>query len=302
MEALEPRTVEAVLDRLGFSVPVEPDRAGLDALYLAWCRTVPFDNLVKRIDLVDRTTPFRNDRPKAFFDLWLTHRAGGTCWPSSRALGALLHTVGFDVRLGSAAMGDEFTGPLHSHGTVLTRLDGELLWVDSSMLTDEPVPLVAGVATGLDHPLRPVRVEPVDDLWRVHWTSGALPREMGCLLLDPDVDGTHYSARYEWSRENSPFNTGLFATRNRADGVSASAWGAASCWTATGRAPATRSRPRSAGWSWSTSSATPRRSSTPYPPTTRSLPPDQSRGSISSVQNSKKPSWSGPICCTYTSS
>jgi N-hydroxyarylamine O-acetyltransferase len=219
VESLAPEVADAVLARLGFSDPVKPDRTGLDALYGAWCRNVPFDNLVKRIDLVSGTTPFRNDQPAAFFELWLAHGTGGTCWPSSRSLGALLHTVGFDVRLGSAAMADDLAGRIHTHGTVLARVDGELLWVDSSMLTDEPVPLVRGGATRLDHPLRPVRVEPVDDLWRVHWISGARPGEMGCLLLDPDVGGDHYSARYEWSRGMSPFNTGVFATRNRSDDV-----------------------------------------------------------------------------------
>jgi N-hydroxyarylamine O-acetyltransferase len=219
VESLTLATVEAVLGRLGFSAPPAADRAGLDALYLAWCRTVPFDNLVKRTDLGAGTTPFRNDTPGPFFALFLAHGCGGTCWPSSRALGALLRSVGFDVRLGSAAMADDLAGPIHSHGTVLATVDGERLWVDSSMLTDAPVPLVPGAASVLDHPLRPVRVEPVDGLWRVHWITGTRPGEMGCLLLDDDVDGAHYSARYEWSRQMSPFNTSLYATVNRSDHV-----------------------------------------------------------------------------------
>jgi len=219
METLSPDQRDAVLERLGFAAPVEPDRAGLDAVYLAWCRRVPFDNLVKRIDVVAGTAPFRNDRPEAFFDLWLAHGTGGTCWPSSRALGALLHSVGFTVRLGSASMADDVAGKVHSHGTILAAIDDTLWWVDSSMLTDEPVPLVRGEQTALAHPVRPVRVEPVDDLWRVYWCTGVGAGEMGCLLLDDDVDGEHYSARYEWSRGWSPFNTGVYATRNRPDEV-----------------------------------------------------------------------------------
>ncbi|MDZ4827810.1 MAG: hypothetical protein SGJ13_15305 [Actinomycetota bacterium] len=207
METLTGATVEAVLARLGVD-GVEPDRVGLDAVYLAWCHHVPFDNLVKRVDLVAQASRFRNDEPEAFFALWLAHGCGGTCWPSSRALGALLHTLGFEVRLGSAAMMDEIVGPIHSHGTVLARVGGEVLWVDSSMLTDAPVLLVAGEHTALEHPVRPVRVEPVDDRWRVRWRSGGLDMELGCLLLADDVDGAHYSARYEWSRENSPFQRG----------------------------------------------------------------------------------------------
>ncbi len=219
MDVIAPETTEAVLERLGFPAAPVTDRAGLDAIYLAWCRTVPFDNLVKRIDMAAGTEPFRNDGPEDFFALFLAHGTGGTCWPSSRALGALLHALGFEVRLGSAAMADQIVGPVHSHGTVLATVDGSLLWVDSSMLTDVPVPLVAGAGSHLDHPLRPVRVEPVDDRWRVHWSSAARPGEMGCLLLDGDVDAEHYSARYDWSRSTSPFNSALYATTNRADHV-----------------------------------------------------------------------------------
>lgn len=219
MEQLAPELRDEVLARLGFGATVRPDRAGLDALYLAWCRNVPFDNLVKRIDLVANTTPFRNEGPAEFFALWLEHGCGGTCWPSSRALGALLASLGFEVRLGSAAMADDVVGRIHSHGTIIATVEGRRVWVDSSMLTDEPVPLVTGAETYLEHPLRPVRVEPVGELWRVHWTSGAIGGVMGCLLLDADVDVDHYTARYEWSRGMSPFNTGVYATVNRADDV-----------------------------------------------------------------------------------
>jgi N-hydroxyarylamine O-acetyltransferase len=219
VENLAPPTRDAVLDRLGFSGTPTVDRPGLDAVYLAWCRTVPFDNVIKRIDIVGGTAPFRNDLPEDFFALFLAHGTGGTCWPSTRALAALLRSIGFDVRLGSASMADDVAGRVHTHGTILATLDDELLWVDTSMLTDVPVPLVRGAATALAHPFRPVRVEPVDDLWRVHWMQSARPASMGCLLLDDDVDGDHYSARYEWSRGWSPFNTSLFATTNRDDHV-----------------------------------------------------------------------------------
>ena len=219
MESLRPATLESVLERLGFPDGVAPDRAGLDAVYLAWCRSVPFDNLVKRIDHVAGTTPFRNDEPEGFFALWLEHGTGGTCWPSSRALGALLHTLGFAVTLGSAAMGDELFGRIHTHATLLVTVDAATFWVDTSMLTDTPVELVEAAETTLDHPLRPVRAEPVDDLWRVHWMPGGIDTVMGCLLLDREVGAEHYSERYEWSRTMSRFNTAVFATTNEIDRV-----------------------------------------------------------------------------------
>jgi N-hydroxyarylamine O-acetyltransferase len=215
---LGPATVEAVLARLGFSGAPEPDRNGLDALYGAWCRHVPFDNLVKRIHLNSGSdAPFPNGEPEAFFASYLRHGTGGTCWPSSGALHALLDALGFDARRGSAAMRDDLSGPIHSHGTVLARLDGTDHWVDSSMLTGRVFPVTRLEETRVDDPLHATRVEPVGELWRVWWTHPFLPEMLGCLLLDDDVSAEHYLARYEWSRGMSPFNLSLHATRNTDD-------------------------------------------------------------------------------------
>jgi len=206
---------EAVLTKLGFAERPDPDRAGLDQLYAAWCRRVPFDNLVKRIHLASGSAaPFPNGPPGAFFESWLAHGTGGTCWPSSGGLHALLVTLGFDARRGSAAMFDNLSGPIHTHGTVLVRIDDTDYWADSSMLTGAALPLVPHQPTRRDDPVSPVWSEPVDDLWRVWWTSAANGEEIGCLLLDDDVTSAHYLARYEASRDMSPFNTAVYANRN----------------------------------------------------------------------------------------
>jgi N-hydroxyarylamine O-acetyltransferase len=204
-----------VLDRLGLANRPDPDRAGLERVYLAWCRNVPFDNVVKRIHLASGDeAPIPNGPVDAFYASFLAHGTGGTCWPSSNALYALVRELGFDARRGSAAMADLTAGPIHSHGTVLVRIDGAEYWVDSSMLTDRPLPVRKGEATTIDDPINPVRAEPVEDMWRVFWRFPIADGELPCLLLDGDVDEAHYLARYEWSRENSPFNTAVYATRN----------------------------------------------------------------------------------------
>jgi N-hydroxyarylamine O-acetyltransferase len=211
---LTPDLVERVLDKLGLVSRPQPDRAGLDDLYRAWCRRVPFDNLVKRIHLASGSAvPIANGAPEAFFASWLAHGTGGTCWPGAGALHALVATLGFDARRGSAAMYDDRTGPIHTHGTTLVRLDGTDYWVDSSMLTNVPLPLIPDEETRIDDPVGPVRAEPVEDLWRVWWTT-VTAEEIGCLLLDDDVSAEHYAARYEASREMSPFNAALYTTRN----------------------------------------------------------------------------------------
>jgi hypothetical protein len=53
--------------------------------------------------------------PNDFFEAWLRDGAGGTCWPSSHALWALLAAAGFDPRRVVGAMRDTGYG---SHGTV----------------------------------------------------------------------------------------------------------------------------------------------------------------------------------------
>lgn len=215
---LTPSLAEAVLSKLGFSERPVPDPVGLGEVYRAWCRRVPFDNLVKRIHLAAGSAePFPNGPPETFFQRWLRDGTGGTCWPSSGGLHALLVTLGFDARRGSAAMYDNFSGPIHTHGTTLVRLDGIDHWVDSSMLTDVPLPLIPHEATRRDDPVSPVRAEPVDDLWRVWWTGAADGTNIGCLLLDDNVSAEHYLARYEWSRGQSPFNTMLYSTYNTDD-------------------------------------------------------------------------------------
>jgi N-hydroxyarylamine O-acetyltransferase len=213
---LSPSTTEAVLAKLGFSTSPDPDLAGLDAVYGAWCRGVPFDNLVKRIHLANGSAErIANGPPPAFFEWWL--RAGG--------LHALLVALGFDARRGSAAMFDNISGPIHTHGTTLVRIDGTDHWVDSSMLTNVVLPLVPHGATRHHDPLAPVWSEPVDDLWRVWWTSPVNGEEIGCLLIDDDVTAEHYLVRYEASREMSPFNTAVYTTRNTADARIAIAFG-----------------------------------------------------------------------------
>jgi arylamine N-acetyltransferase len=187
--------------------------------------------VVKRIHLASGSAaPIPNGDPDFFFESWLEHGTGGTCWPSTLALHALLVALGFDVRIGSAAMSGDPSPEVHSHGTLLvtTHEPGgdELWWVDTSMLTDEPVPLVPETPTTLDHPLRPVRVEPRRGLWQVHWFSPALGGEMPCRLLDADVTVEHCLDRYEWSRGsgNGPFNQAVFSTRTEANAVRAYAF------------------------------------------------------------------------------
>jgi len=112
---------DRVLTRLGFDTAPAPDLAGLGALYAAWCARVPFDNVRKMIALRTPGAALPGITAEDFFEEWMRHGAGGTCWPSSHALCGLLASCGFDARRVVASMRDTGTG---SHGTVKVRVEG----------------------------------------------------------------------------------------------------------------------------------------------------------------------------------
>ena len=94
-----PEIFERVLERLGLTKRPSIDLAGLNAVYAAWCGRIPFDNIQKRIWFAgDRTTPVTGGDPTEFFANWLAHGTGGTCWPTSGAMYALLRSLGYPAR------------------------------------------------------------------------------------------------------------------------------------------------------------------------------------------------------------
>ena len=149
---------DSVLERLGFSTPPAADLAGLRAVYARWCQRVPFDNLRKMIALrAPDVRPMPGLPASDFFDAWLAAGCGGTCWPTSNALWALLVDLGFEARRAAGSMRDI---GLVSHGTVIVTIDGTDWLVDSSILTLEPGDVIAtgtpdGVGMGRGQFLQP---------------------------------------------------------------------------------------------------------------------------------------------------
>lgn len=210
--------VERVLARLGIAPP-RADADGLAALYLAWCRQVPWDNVQKRITIAEGRPLLAGAEPVEFFENFLRDGTGGTCWPSSGALHALLAALGFDARRVIGAMHPERSGRFANHGSEIVRVDGEEWLVDSSILNERPLPLRRGEATAIDDALHPMRAEPRDDaLWLVHWSSYTGPEQIPCLLFEDDVTHESYLERYEASRGYG-FSTYLTFRKNLADGV-----------------------------------------------------------------------------------
>jgi arylamine N-acetyltransferase len=220
---MDPALVDDVVRRLGFEGRPQPTFAGLSALYLAWCRNIPFDNLRKRRWLADgaEATP-PGAEANDFFTAFLEHGTGGTCWSTSNGLTELLLALGFDARRVASSM-LPFPGITHrpNHGTTVVRFGEEQWLVDTSMLTEVPLPLLPGEESSAGEGILATRVAPAGSLWRVWWKPWPRPGEMPCELEVDPADADLFLGRYWASAEASPFNASLYARKGAAEGARA---------------------------------------------------------------------------------
>jgi arylamine N-acetyltransferase len=219
---LSPELVERVLSKLGLPKRPDPDRAGLRAIYAAWCQRVPFDNVRKMIHLREEIAgPLPGDDANDFFAAWLAHGTGGTCWAGNGALHSLLRALGFETRRGYGTMLVSADIP-PNHGTVIVTIDGEDELADASILFGEPLPIRDGAR--IDHPAWGVTLYRDDDgRLRVAWR----PFHM---LLDLRIESTDagrddFRRFHEVTRGWSPFNFSLSARLNTADTVIGASFG-----------------------------------------------------------------------------
>ncbi len=218
MDDLDPALLEAVLQRLGLDSLPSLDIDGLTDLYRRWCRSVPFDNTLKLIALHGGGEgPLPGMDSALFFESWLRHGTGGTCWPSANALHSLVKGCGFRSRLIAASMRD--TG-VASHGSTVVALDDGEWLVDSSMLTEEPLRLSPDFATGIDHYVFGTSAEPVAEGWLFAFPLAYSVNSIPCRTIAPSPVSHEFCVeRYEASREMSPFNHSPSTRLNDADGV-----------------------------------------------------------------------------------
>ncbi len=210
---------ERVLARLGFAAAPAPNRAGLDALYAAWCRSVPFDNVRKLIHLrANDPAPLPGDSPEEFFAAWLASGAGGTCWALHGALCALLEACGFEARRALATMLVAPDLP-PNHGSVTVQLDGETLLVDGTLQHGTPLALDAARATEIVHPAWGVRARPAGANWLVRWRSPFRLEGMDCRIDSLTGDAAEFRTYHEATRAWSPFNFQLSLRIHRNGGV-----------------------------------------------------------------------------------
>src|SRR5262245_59486394 len=146
-EGLSMDLLEQVLSRLGLSDCPAPTLDGLQTLYAAWCRKVPFDNVRKLIHLHSHTPgPLPGDAPAEFLAAWLTYGTGGTCWAGNGALHAVLVSLGFDASRGISTMLAAPEAP-PNHGTVLVTCEETCYVVDATILHSATLTLHAYTPT-----------------------------------------------------------------------------------------------------------------------------------------------------------
>ena len=218
IEVLSATLAGQVVERLGLEAFPPPDFGGLRTLYSMWCRRVPMDNVRKRIHLHHlHTGPLPGDDATEFFEAWLRHGTGGTCWSANGALHALLQTLNFDAARGVGTMLVAPDVP-PNHGSVAVRIDGARYLVDASMLHNEPL-LLAPMPTAIEHPAWGVRCENRDGKWHVRWRPLNMPDGMDCRIEHLGASRAEFAERHERTRTRSGFNHALYVRLIRGDSM-----------------------------------------------------------------------------------
>lgn len=212
---MDRRLVDTVLARLGVERP-SLDLAGLRVVYSAWCGSVPFENTLKLIHIAEEQPgPLPGSTTESFFDAWLEHGTGGTCWAGNSALHDLLAALGFAVERAIATMlpTPDIRGP--NHGSVVVSLDGDRWIADASILSGEPIRIA--VPREIDRSLSPPRFDLVDGKPAVFWRILRAPDGFPCRIDRIGADRSEFDLLHQRTAAWSPFNYQLSARLTRAN-------------------------------------------------------------------------------------
>ncbi len=202
---------DRVLARLGLTQPIATSLSGLSSVYRAWCDHIPFDNVRKLIAMrTGAEPPLPGTTGTDFFEHFLAFGTGGTCWPTSNAIYELLASMGFTVRRVAASMRDR---GFVTHGTVKATIDGADWIVDTSILSNVPLPATSEVFISSE-PVFDVEIEPTDALHLMWFRNPPGDGYTPCRLLVDDIDHAFIHESYEKSRTFGVFNQHIYARRN----------------------------------------------------------------------------------------
>jgi len=215
--------VDRVLAKLGLSDRPSLDRGGLNGLYAAFSgKVAAIDNILKRIWLTgDQTTPLTGGDPTDYFENWLTHGTGGTCYPTNGAVYALVSSLGFDARrIAGCIEMDEYPGT--NHGSVVVTLDGADYLVDGNFGSFEVLPLVPDRTTSTGEGLHQIKAVPVENGFEVIWYTSISREEPLTFHTESEhdpVDHNFFLTYYDETKKISIFNDTLFICRRYPDSI-----------------------------------------------------------------------------------
>jgi len=218
---LSSEIVGRILGKLELKKQPEPDLEGLNRVHAAYCGHVSNDNIQKRIWLVgDKTKPVTGGDPIEFFENWLAHGTGGTCFAASGGLYALLRALGFDVRRVSGSVIRQGTKIHANHDSVLVCLRGKNYLVDPQHASFTAFPIVPGEVSSTGDGIHDTRAVPIPGGFELQSFPGANRQEPLQIQFDVSnwlVDHAFFLAHYALSalreRNRSPFNEALFICR-----------------------------------------------------------------------------------------
>lgn len=220
---LSPDLLERVLLKLGLTDQPRLDLTGLNRLFAAYQEGVPFDNIQKRIWFAgDRSKPVTGGDPTEFFEHWLTHGTGGTCFPINGALHALVHSLGFDARRNAGSVIVEGYPAGGNHGTVLVTLDGVDYLIDGNLGAFKALPLLPDTPTSTGDGLHDIRAVPLEGRFDVLWYQGhsrEAPLVFRTELEYDSVDHAFFLARYDWTTTVGLFNDALYICRRLPESI-----------------------------------------------------------------------------------
>ena len=219
---LSPTLVERVLEKLGLPNWPALDLNGLNSVYAAICGSIPFDNVQKRIWFAsDRTKPVTGGDPVEFFENWLKHGTGGTCWAGNGGMYAIAHALGFNARrmAGSVIVPNYPSGA--NHGSVLVTLDGIEYVFDHTFGGFQAAALIPGNRASTGTGIHSVEVVPVQGgfeiFFHLGWTEDALAFRTEAEH-DP-VDHDFFVSRYDNASRVGFFNDSVMISRRFADSI-----------------------------------------------------------------------------------
>jgi len=220
---LAPVLVERVLTKLDLRDRPALDLPGLNALYAAVSANIPFDNFQKRIWFAGpQTTPLPGLDPSEFFNNWLQHGTGGTCWPINGAMYSLAHALGFDAHriVGSVIVEGYPRGA--NHGSVVVSLDGSNYLVDAWMASFKVLPLIPGKPSLTGNGIHDVRAVPIESGFEIITYPGFNREQTLPFRPEPEydpVDHTFFVARYDRTKAVGFFNDAIFICRHLSESI-----------------------------------------------------------------------------------